>query len=179
MFDHAAADLLNPSSLLGAGSIGLALLFLATALTLAIRRNARRLEAHLTDVTALRYISAFLQLLCFLVCFIIWAHLIPELRSLGRTLLAGAGIVSVVIGVAAQNTLGNLVAGLALVLYRPIRVGDRLRVSGPGDVAIAATVESVSLGFTTLRADGGDVVIVPNAVMMGSTVVRLGATAQR
>jgi small-conductance mechanosensitive channel len=82
-------------------------------------------------------------------------------------------LVSVVVGLAAQNTLGNLIAGFSLVLYRQVRVGDTIRLASPLGV-ISATVESISLGFTVLRDDSKHEVIVPNNVMMSSTIIRVG-----
>jgi small-conductance mechanosensitive channel len=140
-----------------------------------IRRTARRFEPRLSDVTGLRFASALAQFLAYLVIFILYAHLIPELRALGTALLAGVSVVSVVIGLAAQNTLGNLVAGLSLVLYRPIRVGDNVQLNSPKGL-ITATVELVSLGFTVLRDAEEHEVIIPNRVMVSSVVIRLGQT---
>src|SRR5262249_43750204 len=107
-----------------------------------------------------------------LVSFVLYAHLVPELRALGTALLAGVSVVSVVVGLAAQSTLGNLVAGLSLVLYRPIRVGDRVQLNTPKGL-VTATAENVSLGYTILRDDDGDEVIVPNSVMVSTIVIRL------
>ncbi|MFA4915497.1 MAG: mechanosensitive ion channel domain-containing protein [Syntrophales bacterium] len=94
----------------------------------------------------------------------------PELRALGTGLLAGVGGVSVVLGLAAQNTLSNLVAGLSLVLYRPIRVGDNVQLTTPRGL-MTATVEVVSLGCTVLRDADKHEVIVPNSVMASSVVI--------
>lgn len=160
----------NPDrgTLLWLGIIGL-----ATTLAAGIRRIARRVEPRLSDVTGLRFVSAFAQLLAYLVGFVLYAHLIPELRALGTALLAGVSVVSVVVGLAAQNTLGNLIAGLSLVPYRPIRVGDSVQLNSPKGL-VTATVELVSLGFTVLRDAEKNEIIVPNSVMVGSIVIRLG-----
>lgn len=48
----------------------------------------------------------------------------PEVRTVGTSVLASAGILSLVAGLAAQSTLGNLVAGIQLVFSNAIRVGD-------------------------------------------------------
>lgn len=141
-----------------------------------VRTVARRIKPRLSDVTGFNFVSALAQLLVYLVGFILYAHLIPELRALGTALLAGVGIASVVLGLAAQNTLGNLVAGLSLVLYRPIRVGDNIQMSSPKGL-VTATVELVTLGYTILRDTEKHEVIVPNSVMVSSIVIRLGTTS--
>jgi small-conductance mechanosensitive channel len=106
---------------------------------------------------------------------ILYAHLIPVLRSLGTALLTGASIASVVIGLAAQSTLGNLVAGVAITLYRPFRLGDRLQVAAPTGTEVGS-VESISLGYTTLRTDDGRLVVVPNSVAASQVAINLSAS---
>ena len=129
LLDIIRTDLLDPKTLVGALFYGVVFIGLSIFLALAIRRTERRIEQRLSDTTALRFVSTLAQLLAFIVGFILYAHLVPELRALGTALLAGVSVVSVIVGLAAQNTLGNLVAGLSLVLYRPIRVGDTVQLS--------------------------------------------------
>jgi small-conductance mechanosensitive channel len=107
-----------------------------------------------------------------------YAHLIPGLRSIGTAMLAGASVASIVLGVAAQNTLGNLIAGLALLLYRPFQVGDRLQVLAPGGPEVG-TVESVTLGYTTLRTFDNRRVVLPNSLVGAQTTVNLTSVDPR
>jgi small conductance mechanosensitive channel len=90
-----------------------------------------------------------------------------------RTLAVGGAFTAVVVGLAAQQTLGNLIAGMVLLSARPFRVGDRVRMQGGG---LAGTVEGVvsSLGllYTTL-ADGDDQIMVPNSVVLAVAIVPL------
>jgi small-conductance mechanosensitive channel len=62
------------------------------------------------------------------------------------------------------------------VLYRPIRVGDKVLLASPKGL-ITATVENVSLGYTVLRDTDGHEVIVPNSVMVTSIVIRIERAA--
>jgi small-conductance mechanosensitive channel len=163
---------LRPTTTIGALLFGL--IFLCVAITLAAitRGISKRAEKHLTDVTALRFASSLAQVLIFIIGFIIYAHLIPELRALGTALLAGVSVISLVIGLAAQNTLGNLISGLSIVLYRSISVGDKVQVNTPKGL-VTATIESLSLGYTLLLDSDGVEIIVPNSVMASSVVIRL------
>jgi len=97
------------------------------------------------------------------------------LRSLGTALLTGASIASVVIGLAAQSTLGNLVAGVAITLYRPFRLGDRLQVAAPTGTE-TGNVETLSLGYTTLRTDDGRFVVLPNSIAASQVTINLSAS---
>lgn len=172
MLDAIQHDFLNPRTSIGAISLGLLFLVAAIALATFVRRGARRLRSHLSDVTGLAFASAFGQVFVYIVALILYAHLIPDLRAVGTALLAGAGVVSVVFGLAAQSTLSNVVAGFSLVMYRPIRVGDRVQLSTPKGL-VTATVEVISLGYTILLDADKDQIFVPNSVMMSTIVIRI------
>lgn len=68
------------------------------------------------DRTMAIFLTQLVQIGIYLMALIFYAHLIPVLRSVGTALLTGASIVSIVIGLAAQNALGNLIAGISLLL---------------------------------------------------------------
>jgi small conductance mechanosensitive channel len=86
------------------------------------------------------------------------------------TLLAGAAFTAVILGLAAQQTLGNLIAGTVLLSARPFRVGDRVRLQG-GPLAgqIEGVVGSLGLLYTTFVADD-DSIMVPNSVVLNVAV---------
>jgi small conductance mechanosensitive channel len=90
-----------------------------------------------------------------------------------RTLALGGAFTAVIFGLAAQQTLGNVIAGTVLLSARPFRVGDRVRLQG-GPLAgqIEGTVSSLGLLYTTF-AKGEDQVMVPNSVVLNSAVVPL------
>jgi small-conductance mechanosensitive channel len=100
--------------------------------------------------------------------------LIGALKLLGvglTTLAFGGSITAIVIGLAAQQTLGNLFAGMVLLSARPFRVGMRVRLqAGQLGGSIDGTVSSLGLLYTQL-ARGQDVVLIPNTVVLSSVVV--------
>ena len=102
--------------------------------------------------------------------FILYAHLIPELRSLATALLTGVSVVSILIGIAAQSTLGNLVAGLSLVFYRASRIGDSVRLPVPAGVE-TGTIEDLNLGYTVIRTGDNKQIPVPNSVMATQAMI--------
>jgi small conductance mechanosensitive channel len=90
-----------------------------------------------------------------------------------RTLAVGGAITAVVFGLAAQQTLGNLIAGVVLIAARPFRIGDRVRLQGGGLAGqIEGTVASLGLLYVTLSR-GEDSIMVPNNVVLTSAVVPL------
>jgi small conductance mechanosensitive channel len=90
-----------------------------------------------------------------------------------RTLAVGGAFTAVVFGLAAQQTLGNLIAGTVLLSARPFRVGERVRLQAGGLAGEAeGVVSSLGLLYTTL-ARGEDRIMVPNSVVLGAAVVPL------
>ncbi|MFF8266777.1 mechanosensitive ion channel family protein [Streptomyces sp. NPDC016562] len=70
----------------------------------------------------------------------------PSFRALGTSLLASAGIIGIVAGVAAQSTLGNLFAGFQIAFGDMVRIGDTVVVAGEWGV-----VEDITLTFLAVR----------------------------
>lgn len=88
---------------------------------------------------------------------------------LGRILVGGA-ITGIVVGIAAQQSLGNIFAGLVLLLARPYVVGEHIRVrSGALGGPIDGTVAGMDLLYTTLDTEEG-LVRLPNAGLLAAAV---------
>jgi small conductance mechanosensitive channel len=104
------------------------------------------------------------------------AVVILALRIAGvtaATLAVGGAFTAIVLGLAAQQTLGSLFAGIVLQSTRPFRVGERVRLVG-GALAgsLEGTVSSLGLFYATL-VQGADRLQVPNSVLISLVVVPL------
>jgi small-conductance mechanosensitive channel len=90
-----------------------------------------------------------------------------------HTLALGGAFTAVIFGLAAQQTLGNLIAGTVLLSARPFRVGERVRLQGGGLAGqIEGTASSLGLLYTTF-ATGDDSIMVPNSVVLNAAVLPL------
>lgn len=81
------------------------------------------------------------------------------------SLLVSSTVASVIIGLALQETMGNLVAGIFLDLAKPYKPGDYIEVNG-----LEGTVENIDWRSTVLRLLTGEREIIPNSVVAKSTV---------
>jgi small-conductance mechanosensitive channel len=102
--------------------------------------------------------------------------LLVALRVAGieaKTLALGGAFTAVILGLAAQQTLGNLFAGTVLISARPFRVGERVRLQG-GPLAgrVEGIVSSQGLLYTTF-ATGEDSIMVPNSVVLNVAILPL------
>ena len=90
-----------------------------------------------------------------------------------QSLAVGGAFTAVIVGLAAQQTLGNVIAGMVLLSARPFRVGERVRLqAGAVGGQVEGIVSSLGLLYTTLSA-GADQIMIPNNVVLAAAVVPL------
>jgi small-conductance mechanosensitive channel len=85
-------------------------------------------------------------------------------------LIVGGALTSVLVGIAAQQSLSNIFAGMVLLLSRPFRVGDAIRLRAG---ALGGQLDGVvtEIGITYIRLDTGDSVMsVPNSQVLAAAV---------
>ncbi|MFH1034266.1 MAG: mechanosensitive ion channel family protein [Pseudomonadota bacterium] len=164
--------LLDPDTLPGALILAV-VVFLACSLASRIlgrimRRSSglmARLAHGRVDETMLRYVLRIKTVAVYLAGGMLFASLVPGLRLLLGTVVASAGITAVVMGFAAKSALGNLISGLSLAFYRPIRIGDKVSMDGQ-----FGTVEDITLRHTIVRLWDARRLIIPNEKLDGMTL---------
>ena len=86
-------------------------------------------------------------------------------RSLGTSLLASAGILSLVAGVAAQSTLGNIVAGVQIAVAEPIKLDDVVLIEGEW-----GTIDEISLTYVIVRIWDRRRLVLPTSYFINNPV---------
>ena len=90
---------------------------------------------------------------------------IPAVRAAAGGVLASSAVLGLVVGLAAQRTLANFVAGVLIAFTQPLRIGDQVVVQEEG-----GTVEEIGLTYTVLRTPDGARVFVPNELLASDTI---------
>jgi small-conductance mechanosensitive channel len=90
---------------------------------------------------------------------------IPQFRGAAGTILGSAAVIGIVVGLAAQNTLGNFIAGLMIAFTQPVRLGDHVEVGGAIGI-----VEEIGLTYTFIRLDDGSRLVMPNSKLASDTI---------
>ncbi|MFH1589883.1 MAG: mechanosensitive ion channel family protein [archaeon] len=122
------------------------------------KRSSKILNVDPTKYTFIRYlISAAI----YLIGISIAISMIPSLRSLAVSLLAGAGILVIVIGFASQQAFSNIISGIFIVIFKPFRIGDRLKIG----TDLRGIVEDITLRHTVIRDFENKRIIIPNSVI--------------
>jgi small-conductance mechanosensitive channel len=87
-------------------------------------------------------------------------------------LLIGAGVAGIILGVAAQQSLGNVFAAIVMLFARPFVVGDHIRIRSGVTGVLDVKVLGTGLTYVTVMTDDG-VLRVPNSIMLGAGIGHL------
>ena len=97
---------------------------------------------------------------------------IPEMKIVGHSLLAGAGILSLIAGLASQQALSNIMSGFLIVMFKPFKINDRITFNQN----FTGIVEEINLRQVVVRDFENNRVIVPNSVISTQVIVNANLT---
>lgn len=120
-----------------------------------------------TDVTKYSFYKNSVSFVVYTIALILIFYTIPSLRSIGLTLLASAGIFAAVLGFASQQAFSNIISGLFIVIFKPFRVGDRVKVGNQN----YGVVEDITLRHTILRSFENQRLVIPNATISNEILI--------
>jgi small-conductance mechanosensitive channel len=90
---------------------------------------------------------------------------IPQVRAVATGILASSAVIGIVVGFAAQRTIGNFIAGLLIAFAQPVRLGDHVEIDG-----LAGVVEEIGLTYTLIRVTDNDRLVIPNERIASDTI---------
>lgn len=118
------------------------------------------------DPTKYTFLKNALSFLVYMVALIIIFLSIPELESIGLGLFASAGVFAAILGFASQAAFSNIISGIFLVIFKPFRVGDIIKVNN----IYHGTVEDINLRHTTIKDFENRRLLIPNSVISADTI---------
>ncbi|MGC1165578.1 MAG: mechanosensitive ion channel domain-containing protein [Solirubrobacterales bacterium] len=111
----------------------------------------------------------FLRRLAFAVVLIVLAMIalsqFTELKRLAGGILASTAVLGLVVGFAAQHTIGNLVAGVQIAVSQPFRIGDRITFDEN-----EGRVTDITLSYTYIDPGDGSHFVIPNQLLVEGVV---------
>lgn len=133
-------------------------------LTKYFNRTSRFLQV---DQTRFNFVKNAVSFIIFLGAFVMIFYSIPQLKALGVTLFAGAGVLAAFIGFASQQAFSNIVSGIFLVIFKPFRVNDHVRV---GDLH-SGFIEDITLRHTVIRNLENRRIVIPNSTISSEIII--------
>ena len=133
------------------------------------RRVANLLDAALQRMDAEEILRSFLRNLVFVALMIV--VVIAALQKMGvptTSLLAMLGAAGLAIGLALKDSLSNIASGIMLIVQRPFKAGDAVRVGG-----VEGVVEQVRIFTTRMRTYQNELIVLPNSEITTKPIVNL------
>ena len=115
--------------------------------------------------TRLRFLRRVLILVVVLVVVALVLAQFTELNRLATGILASTAVAAAIIGLAAQQTLGNLIAGIQIAISQPIKIGDRITFE-----EIEGRVTDVTLSYTYVDPGDESTFVIPNSMLLEGVV---------
>lgn len=144
---------------------GAVLLATLVAARLADRTIAKRFTLRPETLTVYRVIRRS-ALAAIIAVGILSALLVfPAVRAVAGSILASSAVIALIVGLAAQSTLSNFVAGILVAFAQPLRLGDSVVVAGA-----TGTVQEIGLTYTVIGAADGARYFVPNTKLASDTI---------
>lgn len=124
----------------------------------------------------LKFILRLKTIAVYIVALYAVLDLFQPFQTLLKTLLASGGVIAVVIGLAAQEAAGNFINGLMIVMFKPFKIGDLIKINN-GE--LIGTVEDISLRHTVIKTYENTKIIVPNSVIDKAVLENITAVNNR
>jgi small-conductance mechanosensitive channel len=153
--------------------LGVVLLITVVAARLVDRRMVRR-NLPAAAMTRYRVLRRSVIALIIFVGVLSALLVIPQVRAVAAAILASSAIVGIVVGFAAQRTIGNFIAGLLIAFSQPIRLGDYVEIDGSSGV-----VEEIGLTYTFIRMNDNDRLVIPNDRIASDTILNSSIRGRR
>ena len=130
-----------------------------------VDRRLARSDLPAATVTRYRVLRRTVLTLIVFVGLLSGLLVIPQVRAVATAILASSAVVGIVVGFAAQRTIGNFIAGLLIAFAQPIRLGDYVETEG-----FTGVVEEIGLTYTFIRISDNDRLVVPNEKIASDTI---------
>lgn len=127
------------------------------------RRASRHVEM---EETSYRLLRRLVNVGIYILGIGVAVYTVPQLRQLSYALFASAGFIGIVVGFAAQEALGNIIAGIFIVLFDPFEVDNNIETQQH-----YGTVEDITLRQTIIRTPSNERVVVPNAKILDDYII--------
>jgi len=115
--------------------------------------------------TRLRFLRRLLFVVILVVLAMIALSQFTELKRLAAGILASTAVLGLIVGFAAQHTIGNLVAGVQIAVSQPFRIGDRITFEEK-----EGRVTDITLSYTYIDPGDGSHFVIPNQLLVEGIV---------
>lgn len=128
--------------------------------------NNLKVEELSLDATYYRFFKHFITAFIYLVGACLALSLIPQFRAVAYSILAGSGLVSLILTFTSREAFSNLLSGMVIALFRPFQVGNHVKIGKD----IEGKVKDITLHHTIIITEHQNHLMIPNATITSQTI---------
>lgn len=117
--------------------------------------------------TGLYFVEKVIRVCLYIIAIVIIFSEIKPLSTLSKTMLGASSIIAAIAGLAAQESLGNVVSGFFLALFQPFVVNDLITIK---EKNITGTVMEIGLRHTVVKTYENTRIVIPNSIMNSAII---------
>lgn len=129
----------------------------------AIKQKTKNKE----NPTSYKFLKYVTTSFIYIIGIIVAAMAFPALKGLAQTALGGAGILAVIIGVASQEALANVIGGFFIIIFKPFLVHDIIKITD----TMVGEVMDITLRHTVIKNYQNKMIVIPNAIINKEKVI--------
>lgn len=143
------------------GFVAIVTIVAATSSNIWFKKSIRRKIQNHDDPTNFKFLRYVAVFSIYLTGALFGLLAIPSLHGVAQTILGGAGVIALIVGVSSQEALSNLVGGLFIISFKPFKVGDVIEISD----TMIGTVTDITLRHTVIRNFKNRMIVIPNSII--------------
>jgi|SRR5690554_599131 len=142
-------------------------IILASSVNIWFRKKVEHKISLKEDPTTFKFLRYIAVSMVYIIGFMFALLAFPSFKGVAQTALGGAGVLALIIGVASQEALANLIGGMFIISFKPFKIGDVIKLSD----AMVGTVVDITLRHTVLRNFENKMIVIPNAIMNKEKII--------
>ncbi len=149
------------------GIVAIVTIVAASSANVYFERSIKKKRTAESDFTSDKFLRNLVVVGIYFLGGILGILAFPSMRGIAQTALGGAGVIAVIAGVASQEALANLVGGVFIIIFKPFKIGDIIKL----DETMVGTVTDITLRHTIIRNYENKMIVIPNAVINKEKVI--------
>jgi small conductance mechanosensitive channel len=159
--DNNDAVIKNFKIVLYLGLLSVATIVIAATINMWFKKSIKRKIEEFEDPTSYKFLRYVAVAAIYTVGILFGLLAFPSLRGVAQTALGGAGVIAIVIGIASQEALSNVIGGVFIISFKPFRVGHIIKISDD----MVGTVVDITLRHTVIRNFENKMIVIPNSII--------------
>lgn len=143
------------------GLVSVLTIVVATVANLWFKKSIKDKIENKYDPTSFKFLRYVAVIVIYITGLLLVLLAFPSLRGVAQTVLGGAGVLALIVGVASQEALSNLIGGFFIIAFKPFKIGDLVKVTD----TMVGRITDITLRHTVIKNFENKMIVIPNSII--------------